>query len=145
MQRQDLDVCGGCLLVCFEGDAVAHVLQSLFAVFSKVIEHQRIAVAVTHENWGVLVDIALRNIFFKLLVEQEPRREADNAANLDWSSKASKYAHGTALGESTEDDTVSRNTILDLLLNEPVEVVPGLENAGTIFIFALLQGFLSLG
>lgn len=71
MQRQDLGVC---IPVSLESNTVTHRLQCLFAVLSKIIEYQRIAVAVTHENRRVFVDIAFGDAFLELLVQKKPRR-----------------------------------------------------------------------
>lgn len=97
-----------------------------------------------HENGGVLVDVAVRDIVLELLVEEKPRRETDDAANLDWGRQTGEYAHGTTLGEAAEDNAVGRNAVLDLLLNEAMQIVAGLENARAVLICTLDESFLSL-
>lgn len=125
------------LRVCLKSHIVAQLLELILTSLRKRVENQRVAVAVAHQNRCLLVQVALGNVVHKRAAEKQPRREADNAANLDRGSETGQDAHSAALREAAEDDAVGGDAGCNLFLDERVEVVTGREDACGVFVAAL--------
>ncbi len=78
-----------------------------------------------HEDWSMLVGVALWDEALDLVGKEEVRRQSNNATKLVLASGSSKERHGASLGETTENNALRWDTGVYFLLNEAMEVFPG--------------------
>lgn len=93
-----------------------------------------------HKDRRGLVDVARREPLLERLVKQQPRRQADDAGNLNCGRQPGQDAHGAALREAADDDAVGSDAAVDLRLNQPVEVALRGDDAGSVLVVAEVGG-----
>ena len=98
--------------------------------------HNLIRIAVRHENGSILVGSGLGDQVRKLEAQKQVRRQADNARQLVLCREARKDAHGAALRETADDDTLGRNPGINLLLDQTVEVLLADQNSRFVLVLA---------
>lgn len=104
-----------------EIDAPAPLAQLFGRHLAPGVPHDRIGVAVAHENRRVLVWRLGRHHVLDLVLEQQIARQAEDAAQLRRAGDTGHQAHGAALAEAAQHDALRRDARVDLVLDERVE------------------------
>lgn len=124
--------------VDLEGDVKAELLEHVGAHLAELGPREGVGTAVAHpdlcvpvEGLGLVLDLVA-----KLVAQQQPAAEADDAAELDGGGEAGEEGHGAALGEAAEDDAVGGDAGVDLGLDEAVEVAGRDADAGVVLVLA---------
>ena len=111
-------------------NVVTHPLQRLVRLLRQLRHNKRVERAVAHEHRRVLVHVGGQVL--ELLAQEQPRREAHDASDLDGGGEAREDRHGATLGEAAEDDAVGGDAGVDLLLDQLVEIDAALEDAALV-------------
>lgn len=83
-------VCKDCSPVRLERHVVAHGLEQALRPLRQRVPDHLVPVAVGHEDGRPLVDVVLRDVLLERLVQEQPRRHADDAGNLEGAVRPAK-------------------------------------------------------
>lgn len=104
-------------------DVVAHGVQRRVRQPAQLGAHERVRIAVQHEQRRVAVELGLGQQLAELHAQQQPRGQRHDARQLHLGGQPREDGHGTALTKPAEHDAVRRDARVDLLLHEPVQVL----------------------
>lgn len=123
-------------LVCPEVDLVSMACELIRTQLAVLVGNDLIGIAVAHEDRRVLVRVLGGNHILDLLLQKQVAAKTKNSAQLVLVCDTRQQRHSASLRESSNNDSVCRDALRNFGIDERVEVITRLQDAGFV-LFAV--------